>query len=107
MRYPLQATHLDWPSLRHAQGRWLGLPFIVAGVVPGVVVGWSACLGALMLTCLASFIVYVPLTALALNRGNAIAQDAPVPPLTTRAYAALLLLWTATVWLAAMVVHVR
>ena len=54
-----------------------------------------------MIASLASFLVYVPLTVLALNGGGALAEDAPVPALTARAYMALLALWTTTAWLGA------
>jgi hypothetical protein len=50
---------------------------------------------------LASFLVYVPLTVLALNRGDVLSEEAPVPSLTWHAYPVLLTLWTATAWLAA------
>ena len=63
--------------------------------------GWQACLAALTIATLATFLVYVPLTALALNGGNALVEDAPTPALTARAYAALLVLWTTTAWLGA------
>ena len=55
----------------------------------------------LVIAVLASFMVYVPLTVLALNGGGALAEDAPVPALTARAYAVLLVLWTTTAWLGA------
>ena len=92
---------LTWPSLRHAHGRLLGLPFVLAGLVPGTIVGWEVCFAALVIASLASFLVYVPLTALALNGGNPLRADAPVPALTPRAYIVLLVLWTTTVWLGA------
>jgi hypothetical protein len=38
------------------------------------------------------------LTVLALNGGEALSGDASVPALTARAYAVLLVLWTATAW---------
>jgi hypothetical protein len=102
MRSLRQTTpYLAWPSLRHARGRLLGLPFVVAAFVPGVVLGWQACFAALMIASLASFLVYVPLTVLALNGGGALTEDAPVPVLTTRAYVVLLMLWTTTAWLGA------
>jgi hypothetical protein len=102
MRSLRQTTpYLAWPSLRHARGRLLGLPFVVAASVPGVVLGWQACFAALMIASLASFLVYVPLTVLALNGGGALTEDAPVPVLTTRAYVVLLTLWTTTAWLGA------
>jgi len=83
------------------QGRLLGLPFVLAACGPGFVFGWSACFGALMVASLASFLVYVPLTALALNGGVALGENAPIPRLTPRAYVVLLLLWSATAWLGA------
>ena len=63
--------------------------------------GGQACVAVLMIATLATFLVYVPLTALALNGSNALVEDAPVPALTARAYAGLLVLWTATAWLGA------
>ena len=102
MRSLRQTTpYLAWPSLRHARGRLLGLPFVLAAFVPGVVVGWQSCFAALMIASLASFLVYVPLTVLTLNGGGALAEDAPAPALTARAYAVLLALWTTTAWLGA------
>jgi hypothetical protein len=92
---------LAWPSLNHSQGRLLGLPFVLAAFLPSLVFGWQASLAALTIATLATFLVYVPLTALALNGGNALVEDTPPPALTARAYAVLLLLWTATAWLGA------
>jgi hypothetical protein len=104
MRYLRQTTpDLAWPSLRHAQGRLLGLPFVLAAVAPAFAFGWQACLAALAIATLASFLVYVPMTALALNGGGALREDAPVPALNVRAYAVLLILWTGTAWLGAAV----
>ncbi|MEJ0017997.1 MAG: hypothetical protein WDN25_15805 [Acetobacteraceae bacterium] len=104
MRYLPQSTNdLAWPSLRHARGRLLGLPFVVTALAPGLAFGWPACIAALVIASLASFLVYVPLTALALNGGHALRQDAPVPTLTGRAYGVLLVLWATTAWLAAAV----
>jgi hypothetical protein len=96
-----------WPSLRHARGRLLGLPFLLTGGTPALLFGWQACLTAVMLAILASFIVFVPMTALALNDGRAIRGDTPDPAMTGRAYAVLLLLWTSTAWLAAAALQVR
>jgi hypothetical protein len=102
MRYLRPATaDLAWPSLHHAQGLALGLPFVLTAFVPGLVFGWQACLAALTIATLASFLIYVPLTALVLNGGDALTEDAPVPPLTVRAYGVLLVLWTTTAWLGA------
>ncbi len=52
----------------------------------------------LLLATLASFVVYLPVTALALNGGRAIAPDAPAPALTLRVRMVLLVLWTLTAW---------
>jgi hypothetical protein len=92
---------LAWPSLRHARGRVLGLPFVLLAFAPGSVFGWRACIAALTIAALASFLVYVPMTALALNGGRALGEDAPMPALTARAYAVLLVLWAMSVWLGA------
>ena len=102
MRQLLHATRdLAWPSFHHSQGRLVGLPFVLAAVAPGLVFPWPACLAALMVASVASFLVYVPLTALALNGGVALGDDEALPPLTPRAYALLFVLWTATAWLGA------
>ena len=102
MRQLLHATRdLAWPSLRNAEGRWLGLPFVLTACAPGMVLQWRACVAALMLASVASFLVYVPMTALALNGGVALREDMPAPPLTPRTYVLLLVLWTSTAWLAA------
>ena len=92
-----------WPSLRHARGRLLGLPFVLAAFGPGFVLGWQVCLASLATASLASFLVYVPLTVLALNGGGALTDDAPVPALTARAYVVLLTLWTMTAWAGAAI----
>ncbi len=102
MRSLRHATHdIAWPSLRHAEGRLLGLPFAVTAIAPGFLLGWSACIAALTIASVASFLIYVPLTALALNGGDALTEDGPLPSLTARAYAALLSLWSMTAWLGA------
>ncbi len=92
---------LAWPSLNHSQGWLLGLPFVLAAFGPCLVLGGQVCLAVLTIATLATFLVYVPLTALALNGGNALVEDTPPPALTARAYAVLLVLWTATAWLGA------
>ncbi len=96
-----------WPSLRNARGRLLGLPFVLTAGASALVFGWPACLAAVMLASVASFVVYVPMTALALNDGRALRCDAPDPPLTPRAYTVLLLLWTFTAWLGAAALQLR
>jgi hypothetical protein len=92
---------LAWPSLHDGRGRLLGLPFIVAAFSPGLQFGGQACIAGLAIASLASFLVYVPITALVLNGGDALAEDAPVPALTLRAYVVLLALWIVTAWFGA------
>jgi hypothetical protein len=105
MRSVRQTTpDLAWPSLRNARGRLLGLPFVLMAAAPGIPFGWPAGLAGLMVASVASFVVFVPVTALALNGGTALSEDAPIPPLTARSYIVLLALWTLAAWLGAVVV---
>ena len=81
---------------------WLpGLPHVAAALATWLVFGGQACLTGLMLATLASFVVYLPLTALALNSGRPIPAEAAAPALTSRAQLVLLALWTVTAWAAA------
>ena len=81
---------------------WLpGLPHVAAALATYFVFGGRACVSGLLLATLASFVVYLPVTALALNGGQAIAEDAQAPVLPVRAQAVLLGLWTLTAWLGA------
>ncbi len=83
---------------------WLpGLPHTAAGIATYFVFGAQACVTGLLLATLASFVVYLPLTALALNGGRPLAEDVPAPVLTTRAQILLLGLWTLTAWAGAAV----
>jgi hypothetical protein len=78
---------------------WLpGLSHVAAALATYFVFGAQGCLTGLLLATLASFVVYLPLTALALNGGRAITADATAPALTTRAQVVLLGLWTVTAW---------
>ncbi len=78
---------------------WLpGLPHAAAGVATWFVFGAQACVTGLLLATLASFVVYLPVTALTLNGGRALGADAPAPVLTTRVQVLLLALWTVTAW---------
>jgi hypothetical protein len=81
---------------------WLpGLPHVAAAVSTYFVFGAQACVTGLLLATLASFVVYLPMLALALNGGRAIEADGPAPVLTTRAQLVLLGLWTVTAWVGA------
>ncbi len=78
---------------------WLpGLPHVAAALATYFVFGGQACVTGLLLATLASFVVYLPLTALTLNGGRAIARDAAAPVLTARAQLVLLGSWTVTAW---------
>ena len=86
---------------------WLpGLPHVAAALATYFVFGVQACLTGLLLATLASFVVYLPVTALALNGGRAIAEDGQAPALTPKAQVALLGLWTVTAWAGAALAFV-
>ncbi|HBK08226.1 MAG TPA: hypothetical protein DDZ81_20635 [Acetobacteraceae bacterium] len=78
---------------------WLpNMPHVAAALATYFVFGGAACVTGLMLATLASFVVFLPMTALTLNGGRAIAADAVAPVLTAKARLVLLGLWTATAW---------
>ena len=78
---------------------WLpGLPHVAAALATYFVFGARACVAGLLLATLASFVVYLPVTALTLNGGRPIGVNEPAPALTTRAQVVLLGLWTLTAW---------
>ena len=102
MRSLRQTTpDVAWPSLRDARGRLLGLPFVLTAAVPGILFGWQASVAALIVASVASFVVFVPMTVLALNRGAALPEEADLPPLTARCYLVFLALWVVAAWLGA------
>ena len=81
---------------------WLpGLPHAIGALATYFVFGVQACVTGLLLATLASFVVYLPVIALALNGGRAIEADAAAPMLTTKAQVALFGLWTVTAWIGA------
>ncbi len=85
---------------------WLpGLPHAAAALATYFVFGAQACVTGLLLATLASFVVYLPVTALTLNQGRPIAEDAPTPVLTTAAQLALLALWSMTAWAGAALTY--
>jgi hypothetical protein len=78
---------------------WLpGLPHVAAALATYFVFGAQGCVTGLLLATLASFVIYLPVTALTLNHGRAIEADEPAPPLTPAARLALLALWAITAW---------
>ena len=87
----------------------LSLWFLYAalGLAVAPVLGLAPCIAGLLLAAMVSFVVYLPLTALALNGGQRIGADDPAPVLTRTAHGVLLVLWTATVWGAALLVTLR
>jgi hypothetical protein len=78
---------------------WLpGLLHIAAALATCFVFGAQAFVTGLLLATLASFVVFLPLTALALNGGKAITENMSAPALTAKAQLVLFGLWTLTAW---------
>jgi hypothetical protein len=104
MRFWRDTTHdLAWPSLCHTRGWFLGLPFVLTACLPVFSFGWQAGVTGLAVAGVASFVVFLPLAALALNGGDALSEEEPMPPLTTRCYIILLALWTSAAWFGAVI----
>ena len=80
-----------------------GLPHALAAIATWPVFGAGACAAGLLMASLVSFVVWLPLTAIALNNGQPVAPDDAAPTLTLNARRALFVLWTATAWLAAAI----
>ena len=80
-----------------------GLPHALAATASWLVFGGAACLSGLLMASLVSFVVWLPLTALALNDGEPLPPEAVAPALTPTARRGLFALWTVTAWLAAAV----
>jgi hypothetical protein len=80
-----------------------GLPHAAAAGATWLVYGGAACAAGLLMASFVSFVVWLPLVALALNNGQPLAADAAAPALTPNARRMLFLLWTATAWLAAAI----
>lgn len=85
-----------------ADKAWLpGLAHVIAACAAAPVLGIAPCIAGLLMATLVSFIVYLPLTVLTLNGGEALPEERDAPALTPGARIALLVLWTATAWAAA------
>jgi len=83
---------------------WLpGLPHALSAMATWLVFGGAACVAGLLMASLVSFVVWLPLTALALNGGQPLAEHAIAPALTPNAKRVLFVSWTATAWLAAAI----
>ena len=85
-------------------GAWFpGLPHVLAALVAWPMFGTAACVSGLLMTSLVTFVVWLPMTALALNNGQALAESDAAPVLTSNAKRVLFVAWTATAWLAAAI----
>jgi hypothetical protein len=82
-----------------------GLPHALAAAAAWPVFGGAACVAGLLMASLVSFVVWLPLTALALNDGRPLPETDVAPAMTPRARWVLFGLWTMTAWLAAAVVR--
>lgn len=89
----------------HAEGSWLpGLQHALMALACGPVFGWQSALAGLLMAAFVSFVLYLPLIALTLNRGRPISMEAPPPAMTPTAHGVLLVLWTLTAWTVAWLV---
>lgn len=92
-------THRIGLAPRTSDTAWLpGLLHVVAAAAAAPVLGIAPAVTGLLMATLVSFVVFVPLTVLALNDGAPLAEDADPPRLPPLARMALLVLWTATAW---------
>ncbi|HVZ06330.1 hypothetical protein [Rhodopila sp.] len=90
------------PAARSGGQPWLpGLPHVLVALAIWPALGAAACVTGLLLATMASFVVFLPLTALALNGGRPLPADAPPPVLPVRAQLTLFVLWSLAVWVAA------
>lgn len=83
------------------RARLPALPHVLAAVAIWPVLGAGACATGLLLASLVSFVVWLPLTAITLNKGQGIPYWADPPAFTARAKCALFLLWTLSAWVCA------
>ena len=95
-----QAFAVSRPS---TDGAWLpGLAHVLAALTVWPVLGGVACATGLLMTSLVTFVAWLPLTALALNQGQPVPEDAGGPVLTVNARWVLFGAWAATAWVAAL-----
>ena len=94
------------PPAASATAPWApGLAHGLAALAVLPVLGGLACAVGLLMAGFLSFVVWLPLIALSLNGGKALAeQDAP-PELTPNARRVLFALWTATAFLGGLAVR--
>jgi hypothetical protein len=74
------------------------VPHMLAALAIWPAFGASACATGLLLSSLVSFVVWLPLTAITLNKGQGIPEGVEPPAFTGRAKFTLFLLWTLTAW---------
>ena len=87
-------------------GAWMpGLPHVLSAAATWPVFGGASCAAGLLMASLVTFIVWLPMTVLALNNGAPLAEHDAAPALTANAKRVLFLGWTATAWLAAAVIR--
>ena len=83
---------------------WMpGLPHALSAAASSLAFGGAACVAGLLMASFVSFVVWLPLTALALNNGSPLRPEQAAPALTPNARRALFVLWTMTAWLAAAI----
>ena len=100
MRAPFShSIALARPASR--DGWFPGLPHAAAALATWPVFGGASCVAGLLIASLVSFVAWLPLTALALNNGEALTSDARAPTLTLNARRVLFALWAITAWVAA------
>ncbi len=81
----------------------LGLAHVVAVFAMVPFFGVGACVAGLLVATLVGFVVYVPMTVLALNGGAPLAEDQEAPALPAGVRLGLLVAWTVTAWVGAAV----
>ena len=85
-----------------AGGVWFpGLPHAAAALLIWPVFGAAACVTGLLMAGFVSFVVWLPITAITLNRGEPLVANATTPPLPRIALLILFGLWILTAWAAA------
>ena len=74
----------------------LGLAHVVAVFAVAPFFGVGACVAGLLVATLVGFVVYVPMTVIALNGGAALGEDEEAPALPAGVRLGLLASWTIT-----------
>ena len=86
-----------------AEGAWTpGLAHVLTALAIWPVLGGLSCAVGLLMAGFLSFVVWLPLIALRLNGGAALAETDAAPELNPNARRVLFILWTATAWAGAL-----